>query len=66
MTMTTHRGDGSRAAATSKMELFVMIINGFQPLTIFTKCSTLDIAAVVDPSLREQLCPIFIKLLANA
>ena len=28
---------GSRAAATSKMECFVVIINGFQPLTIITK-----------------------------
>ena len=28
---------GSRTAATSKMELFVRIVNGFQPLTIITK-----------------------------
>ena len=26
--------DGSRAAATSKMERFVVIVNGFQPLTV--------------------------------
>ena len=36
---------GSRVAATSKMERFVIIVNGFQPLTINTKahlgcCST--------------------------
>ena len=37
--------DGSRAAATSKMEYFVIIINGFQPLTIITNHSTLDVAA---------------------
>ena len=43
--------DGSRTAATSKMELFVIIVNGFQPLTIITKCSILDVAAVVDPPL---------------
>ena len=42
---------GSRTAATSKMELFVIIANGFQPLTIITKCSILDVAAVLDPSL---------------
>ena len=33
------------------MELFVIIGNGFQPLTIITKCCTLDIAAVLDPPL---------------
>ena len=36
---------GSRTAATSKMELFVMIVNGFQPLTIITKCSILDVCS---------------------
>ena len=40
---------GSRTAATSKMELFVIIVNGFQPLTIITKCSILDVATVLDP-----------------
>ena len=30
---------GSRAAATSKMEYFVIIVNGFQPLNIITKRS---------------------------
>ena len=43
---------GSRTAATSKMELFVIIVNGFQPLTIITKCSILDVAAVLDPPLK--------------
>ena len=42
--------DGSRTAATSKMERFV-IVNGFQPLTIITKRSILDVAAVLDPPL---------------
>ena len=45
----------SRTAATSKMELFVIIVNGFQPLTIITKCSILDVAAVLDPSLGKIL-----------
>ena len=42
---------GSRTAATSKMERFVIIVNGFQPLTIITKRSILDVAAVLDPPL---------------
>ena len=36
---------GSRAAATSKMECFAIIVNGLKPLTIITKHSSLDIAA---------------------
>ena len=28
------------------MECFVIVVNGFQPLTIITKCSILDVAAV--------------------
>ena len=42
---------GSRAAATSKMECFVIIVNGFQPSTIIPKRSILDVAAVLDPPL---------------
>ena len=45
-----HKG-GSKAAATTKMERFVIIVNGFQPLTIITKRSILDAAAALDPSL---------------
>ena len=36
-------------SATCKRELSVIIIYGFQPLTIITKCSTLDVTAVLDP-----------------
>ena len=39
---------GSRAAATSKMERFVTVVNGFQPLTIMTERSILDVAAALD------------------
>ena len=39
---------GSRTVATSKMELFVIIVNGFQPLTIITKSAILDVATVLD------------------
>ena len=47
-----HRG-GFRAAATSKTEGFVIIVNDFQPLTIITKHSILDVAAALDPSLIQ-------------
>ena len=42
---------GSRTAATFKMDRFVIIVNGFQPLTIIRKRSILDVAAVLDPLL---------------
>ena len=48
-----HRG-GSRTAATSKVELLVIIVNGFQPLSIITKSSTFDVAAVLDPPLIQE------------
>ena len=34
---------GCRTAATSKMECFVIIVNGRKPLTIITKRSILDV-----------------------
>ena len=40
--------DGSRTAAESKMECFVIIVNSFQPVTIITKHSILDVAAGLD------------------
>ena len=51
-TMTIRRitRGGSRAAAASKMECFVIIVNGFLPLTIITKHSILDVVAALDPS----------------
>ena len=42
---------GSRTAATCKMELFLIIVNDFQPLTIITKSLILNVAAVLDPPL---------------
>ena len=44
---------GSRTAATSKVELFVIRVNGFQPLTIITKSSTVNVAAVLDSLLTK-------------
>ena len=45
---------GSRTAATSKMEHFVIIVNGFLPLTITTKRYILDVVAALDPPLLTQ------------
>ena len=45
--------DESRAAATSKVECFVIIVNGLQPLTIITKRSILDVASAIDPPLSS-------------
>ena len=45
----------SRTAATSKIERFVIIVNGLQPLTIITKRSILDAAAALDPRLTSAL-----------
>ena len=47
-TVTTGR---SRTAATFKVKIFQIINNGWKPLTIITKSSTLDVAAVLDPPL---------------
>ena len=49
--MSIHRG-GSRTAAKSKMERFVITVNGWKPLTIITKRSILDVEAALDPPLR--------------
>ena len=43
---------GFSADATSKMERFVIIVNGLQPLTSITKRSILDVAVVLDPPLH--------------
>ena len=49
--MTTTGRGGSRTTAASKMERFVIIVNGWKPLTIITKHSILDVAAALDPPL---------------
>ena len=47
----------SRAAATSNMECFVIIVNGYKLLPNITNHSILDVAAALDPSLtlKEDL-----------
>ena len=52
---------GSRAAATSKMERFVIIVNGWKPLTIITKRSILDVAAALDPPLKPSFICLFLS-----
>ena len=47
--------DRPRAAVTSKMECFVIIVNCFQPLTFFTKHSILVVAAALDPPLMTGI-----------
>ena len=44
---------GSRAAARSKMERFVIIVIDFQLLTIITKRSIFDVTAVLDLPLKK-------------
>ena len=46
---------GSRSAATSKVQRFVIINNDWNPLTIITNRSFLDVAAVIDPPLMPSL-----------
>ena len=46
---------GSRTAGTSKMELFMIIVNCFQLLTIITKSSIMDVAAVLDQLLKLKI-----------
>ena len=46
---------GSRAAATTKTECFVIIVKSLNPLNIITKHSILDVAAALDPPLVCKL-----------
>ena len=46
----------SGTAATSKMERFLIIVNGWKPLTIITKRSIFHVEAVLDPSLTAKYC----------
>ena len=54
---------GFRTPATFKMEHFLIIVNSWKPLTITTKSSILDVAAVLNPPLVKtkewynQSCP---------
>ena len=53
---------GSRTTTTSKMERFVIIVNGWKPLTIITKRSILDVAAALDaPLLNPPSATVYIE-----
>ena len=43
------------------MECFVIIVNGFQLLTIITKRSILDVATALDPPLMVLIYSSFLK-----
>ena len=55
LSISNYIGGVSRAAATSKMEYFVIIVNVLQPLTIVIKHSILDVAAALHPPLGTKL-----------
>ena len=59
-----HIKGGSRSAATSKMERFVIIVNGWKPLTIITKHSILNVAVALDPPLH--MLYLHLMILSNA
>ena len=53
--------DGSRTAAESKMECFVIIVNSFQPVTIITKDSILDVVLKLESvQINKSIAPKFI------
>ena len=52
----------SRAPATSKTNLFVTLLNGFQPLTNVIKNPILDVAVALDPSLLLYIKILFQKI----
>ena len=43
------------------MEFFAKIVNGFEPLTIFAKCSVLDGCEVLNPHLHCTLLHVFAR-----
>ena len=55
-----YRG-GSRTAATSKMEHFVIIVNGCKPLSVITKSPILDVAAVLNPPPILELSHMYLE-----
>ena len=55
---------GPRTAAASKMAGLMIIVNRFQPLTLSTKHSILDVAAALDPPLI--ICHIILVLTFNS
>ena len=56
---------GSRTAATSKIERFVIIVNCWKPLTIISKRSILDVAVALDPPMNMDTDLLFQLALSN-
>ena len=57
---------GSRTSATSKIERFVIIVNGWKLLTIITKRSILNVAEVLDsPQILCHCFSFFIRILLH-
>ena len=59
-TFSTHNRGRSRAAATSKMECFVIILNGWKQVNIITKHFILDVAASLDLPLHNEYATYFL------
>ena len=58
-------GGTHRTAATSKMERFVIIVNGWKPLTIITDHSIPDVATILDLSLELTFPTFFARGLCS-
>ena len=52
---TTYTSGGSRIPATSKMDIFVIIVKGWKSLTDVTESSTLGVAAFLHPLLHTAV-----------
>ena len=59
-----HRS-GSRTAATSKMESFVIIVNGWKPLNIITKRSILHVVVVSDYAHTAEMSSLIFEFIEN-
>ena len=61
--VSNERRGGSRTAATSKMKHFVIVVNGFQPLTTITKLNTKLILKYhkVNIKIRNQLLQLILR-----
>ena len=56
---------GSRTAATSKMESFVIIVNGWKPLNIITKRSILHVVVVNDYAHTAEMSSLIFEFIEN-
>ena len=60
--MLVYHRDGFSTATTSKIQLFVITVNGWKPLTIIRKGSILDVAAILNlPLIRSLVDSKYVK-----